>query len=197
MLTHPTCNRLVALGLTGMAKAFDEQPAAARHRRARLRRTVRAAGRPRGDRTREQAIGEPPALRRAAAERRRRGYRHEGTARPRQGAVPEAGRRRVDRAAPEFADRRANRRRQKLDCLCARPQGLPRQSLGHLSAAAAIIRRARARPRRRTACPAPQIARARRSAHSRRLGASADARRAAPRLVGDHGGPPRPQLDHS
>jgi DNA replication protein DnaC len=25
MLTHPTCNRLVALGLTGMAKAFDEQ----------------------------------------------------------------------------------------------------------------------------------------------------------------------------
>ena len=25
MLTHPTCNRLVTLGLTGMAKAFDEQ----------------------------------------------------------------------------------------------------------------------------------------------------------------------------
>lgn len=25
MLTHPTCNRLVALGLAGMAKAFDEQ----------------------------------------------------------------------------------------------------------------------------------------------------------------------------
>jgi len=25
MLTHPTLNRLVTLGLTGMAKAFDEQ----------------------------------------------------------------------------------------------------------------------------------------------------------------------------
>ena len=29
MLTHPTLNRLVTLGLTGMAKAFDEQGSSA------------------------------------------------------------------------------------------------------------------------------------------------------------------------
>ena len=46
MLTHPTQDRLVALGLTGMAKALDEQQRQPDIAGARLRGTVRIACRP-------------------------------------------------------------------------------------------------------------------------------------------------------
>ena len=97
MLTHPTEQRLVALGLTGMAKALEEQRRQPDIATLRLRGTARSARRPRGDRSREQTAGQPIEVRRAQTERRRRGYRYEGGARARQGAVCKARRRRVDR----------------------------------------------------------------------------------------------------
>jgi hypothetical protein len=44
-------------------------------------------------------------------------------------------RRRLDRTAPELADLRPDWHRQKLACLCARPQGVPRRPLRPLNAA--------------------------------------------------------------
>jgi hypothetical protein len=46
----------------------------------------------------------------------------------------------------------------ELDRLCARPQGLPRQSFRPLPSAAKAVRGSGARPRRRTLCAAPQDA---------------------------------------
>lgn len=76
-------------------------------------------------------------------------YRHEGAARARQAAVPKARRRRVDRPASEPAHHRPDRRLQELDCLRLGPQGLPRQPLRALSAAAAAVRGACPRAGRR------------------------------------------------
>ena len=103
MLTHPTERRLVALGLTGMAKALEEQRDSPTSPRSPSR------------------SGSPCMVDREAIERenkrlvsrlkfaslrqigRRRGRRHEGAARSRQGAVRQARRRRLDRTAPELA----------------------------------------------------------------------------------------------
>ena len=82
-----THERLVALGLTGMAKALRGATAAARHRRAHLRGAARAHDRPRGHRAREQAARQPTEVRQPAPVGRRRGCRHEGAARSRQGIV--------------------------------------------------------------------------------------------------------------
>ena len=87
MLTHPTLNRLVTLGLTGMAKAFDEQQR------------------------------QPDITALAFEERFALLVDREATERE--------NKRRVDRATSEPADHRPDRCRQELDCLCARPQGLP------------------------------------------------------------------------
>jgi hypothetical protein len=54
MLTHPTHGRLVTLGLTGMAKALDEQQRQPDIRNVGLRGTACFARRPRSDRAREQ-----------------------------------------------------------------------------------------------------------------------------------------------
>ena len=50
MLTHPTHDRLIALGLTGMAKALEDQRRQPRCRHAPLRGTSRHDDRSRGDR---------------------------------------------------------------------------------------------------------------------------------------------------
>ena len=98
MLTHPTLSRLVTLGLTGMAKAFDEQQrqpditALAFEERFALlvdretteRENKRLVNRLRFAKLRQNAVVEDI---------------DEGAARPRQGAIPKARRRRVDRPA--------------------------------------------------------------------------------------------------
>ncbi len=85
---------------------------------------------------------EPPAARRLRYARlrqpgRRRGCRLPRRPRPRPHPVPEARRLPLDRRAPEPDHRRADRGREKLAGLRARPQGLPRQPLGPLPAHAA------------------------------------------------------------
>ncbi|MGY4399267.1 ATP-binding protein [Bradyrhizobium sp. USDA 3315] len=102
MLTHPTHDRLVALGLNGMAKALDEQQRqpdiAARafeerlallvDREATERENKRLVARLRFASLRQNAVVED---------------RHQGAPRARQAAVPKARRRRLDRPASEPA----------------------------------------------------------------------------------------------
>ena len=65
---------------------------------------------------------------------------------------------------------RPDRHRQKLACLCARPQGLPRRPLRPLSSRATAVRCPGACTRRRPSCTAPQEPGTRRAADPRRLG---------------------------
>ena len=125
MLTHPTHDRLIALGLTGMAKALEEQ---------RQQPDVAAL-----------AFEERLALmvdREAIERENKRLVSRLKFASLRQSAVVEdvdmKAPRGLDKAlfaklaagdwidtAPEPADHRPDRHRQELACLCARPQGLP------------------------------------------------------------------------
>jgi len=121
MLTHPTHGRLVALGLTGMAKALDEQQrqpdiatlafeerlALLVDREATERENKRLISRLRFASLRQNAVVEDIDMK--------------APTRARQAAVPKTRRRRLDRTAPQSAHRRPHRRRQELDCLCARP----------------------------------------------------------------------------
>ena len=68
------------------------------------------------------------------------------------GTVRQARRRRLDRTAPELADLRPDRHRQKLACLCTRPQGLPRRPLRPLSSRAKAVRCPGTCTRRRASC---------------------------------------------
>ena len=88
-------------------------------------------------------------------------------------------------------DHRPDRRRQKLARLCARPQGLPRRSLGALSSRATAVRCARAGTRRRPPCSAAQEPRPRRTADPRRLGARHSDARSGARPPGDRRRSPR------
>ena len=143
MLTHPTHGRLVALGLTGMAKALDEQrrqPDIAAF--AFEERLALLVDREAPERENKRLITRL-RVRQPSTKRRRRGRRHEGAARARQGAVPQARRRRLDRSASEPDRHRPDRRRQELDRVRARSHGLPRRSLRPLSSRAAAVRCAR------------------------------------------------------
>ena len=139
MLTHPTQERLIALGLAGMAKAFEEQ-----------RRT--------GDidaMSFEERIG--LLVDREAAERdtKRMTTRLKFAALRQNACVEDVDLRTprgIDRAvsarlvAGDWIDRHENllvtgqRPGQKLACLCPRPQGLPRQPIRPLSPSAASLR---------------------------------------------------------
>ena len=66
MLTHPTHDRLVALGLAGMAKAFDEQQRQAAIA-VGLRGTAGSAARSRGNQAQQQAADHPAADRKPQA----------------------------------------------------------------------------------------------------------------------------------
>ena len=181
MLSNHTHERLAALGLAGMAKAFDDQQrqpdVAALTFEQRLGlmidREVNRAG--------EQAAHRAPEVRRACG-------------RPQSSKISICALRAASiapslpsssmatgSAQAESAHHRANRRRQELDRLRARPQGMPRQSIRPLPSPAAAVRSSCARPRRRTLCAAPQDAIAGRSAHPRRLGPRPAYRRAASR----------------
>jgi hypothetical protein len=123
MLPHPTHDRLIALGLVGMAKAFEEQ---------RQQPAVASL-------TFEERLG--LLVDREAVERESRrlvtrlkfaNLRQNATiedlntsARSRQGAVRQARDRRLDRAATRPPDYRENRHRQELARLRARTQGVP------------------------------------------------------------------------
>jgi len=167
MLTHPTHERLVALGLNGMAKALDEQQ----------RQPDIAA----------LAFEERFALlvdREATERENKRLISRLRFASLRQNAVVED----IDTKAPRGLDKalfqkliagewierhqnlliiRADRRRQELDCLCTRSQGLSRQPLGALSPPAPAVRFARARSRRRASRPLAQEPCPRRASHPR------------------------------
>ena len=99
----------------------------------------------------------------------------------------------LDRRGAEPDHRRADRRRQKLAGLRARPQGLPRQPLGPLSARAADVQRSRAGPRRRPLSPADARPRRGQAADPRRLGSGAARTRAASRPPRDRRGALRPR----
>ena len=147
MLTHPTHDRLIALGLTGMAKALEDQ-----------RRQPDVATLPFEERLAMMIDREAIERENKRLERRLK------AASLRQSAIVED----IDHKAPrgldralfqkliagewiarhhEFARHRPNRRRQKLDCLRARPQGLPRRPLRPLPSRAQAVRCAGARSR--------------------------------------------------
>lgn len=157
MLTHPTHERLITLGLTGMAKAFEEQ-----------RRTPDLDALPF-----EERIG--LLVDREAAERipnvsrpERRRFAHATWHRPRR--LRQTHRRRLDRPQREPAHHGGNRARQKLDCLRLRPQGLPRQSFGPVAPRPAPVRGARPRAGRRPLWPPAQNPRAGSTPRPPRLG---------------------------
>src|SRR5712671_5185656 len=124
MLPHPTHDRLIALGLVGMAKAFEEQraqPAVAAltfeerlgllvDREAVERESKRLVTRLKSANLRQNATIEDL---------------HQGSARSRQGAVRQARDRRLDHPATGPPDYRQNWHGQKLACLRARTQGMP------------------------------------------------------------------------
>ena len=107
MLTHPTHDRLIALGLTGMAKALEEQrkqpDIAALSFEERLALMV---DREAIERENKRLVSRLKfaSLRQIG---RRRGCRHEGAARSRQGAVRQARRRRLDRRHQNLLDHAA------------------------------------------------------------------------------------------
>lgn len=112
-----------------------------------------------------QATVEAAAIRQAAPASLRRRHRLSHPARPRPCPADGAGRRPMDRRSRQPSDLRPLRRRQKLACVCARQQGLPRQSLRALPARPAAVHRSRAGPWRWPPSPHPARARPRRSAH--------------------------------
>ncbi len=159
MLTHPTHEHLIALGLTGMAKALEEQrrspdlDALSFEERLGLLVDREAAER---DSKRLTARLKFAALRQNACVedvdwRTTRGMDRAVFARLVAGDWIDACR--------EPADHRRHRPGQKLDCLRARPQGLPGQSLGTLPPRPAPVRGAGSGPRRRTLWPTAQDAR--------------------------------------
>src|SRR5271170_2866253 len=125
MLPHPTHDRLIALGLVGMARAFEEQrqqPAVASltfeerlgllvDREAVERESKRLVTRLKFANLRQNATIEDLNTR--------------GGARSRQGAVRQARDRRLDRPATRPPDHRENRHGQELARLRARTQGMP------------------------------------------------------------------------
>ena len=195
MLTHPTRERLIALGLTGMAKAFDDQ-----------RRQPDAAALPFEDRL---AL----LIDREVVERQNKSLvtrlKFAGL---RQMAVVED----IDLATPRGLDRTlfaslvaGDWIERKLNLLVIGPtgvgkagspvrsaQGLPRRSLGSLPPPAAAARSARAGPRRRPLRTSAHPPRPRRAAHPRRLGARPHDRRTAPRSARNRRRSPRPGIDH-
>ena len=106
MLTHPTHERLIALGLTGMAKALEDQrrqpDLAALDFEERLALMIDREAIERENKRLVAGSRSPPA-----PIGRRRGYRSESAALPRQGAVRQARRRRLDRTPAELAHHRA------------------------------------------------------------------------------------------
>ena len=157
MLNHPTLDQLHALGLYGMAKAFAEIAACGEadglghhewlglllDREASWRQDKRLAARLR--------------VRQTAPAGLRRRRRLSQPARPRPRPVPEARRRRMDQRPRQSGAGRSDRSRQELARLGARPQGLPRQPIGPLSARSPAVRGPRAGARRRSpSAPAAQ-----------------------------------------
>ena len=153
MLTHPTHERLITLGLTGMAKAFEEQrrspdldalPFEERigllvDREAAERDTKRLTTRLKFAALRQSACVEDLDWRT-----------------PRRLDPSPDSSAALDRPQREPAHHRGNRARQKLDCLRPRPQSLPRQSFGPVSPCPAPVRGARPGSRRRPIWPAAQ-----------------------------------------
>ena len=180
MLTHPTLDQMHQLGLAGMARAFAELEA--NPQSADLaRRMAWLAARSRSHRSLRAAIAGEAALCPAAAPGCGRGRRLPSPSRPRPRTVSGADRRALDRRGAEPGRRRAGRCRQELAGLRPRTKGLPRQSLGALSAHSPHVRRSRARPWRRAIPAADAGARRRQTADPRRLGARASARAATRR----------------
>lgn len=132
MLAHPTHERLIALGLAGRAKAFEEQRASPdlaalsfeervgilADREAAERDTKRMSARLKFAALRQDACVEDIDLR---------------TPRGLDRAPCQARCRRLDQPAPELSDHGADGRRQELVGLRLRPQGLSRRALGLLS----------------------------------------------------------------
>ena len=171
MLAHPTHERLIALGLPGMAKAFEDQrrspDIAALSFEERIGLMV---DREAAERDTKRSV-HAPQVRRAAAERRRRGRRPANPARHRPRPVPKARRRRLDRPRRRAFDHGADRRRQKLDRLRARPQGLPGWEKRPLPSGPAPVRGVGARAWRWPLREAAQNPRTRPAPDSGRLGA--------------------------
>ena len=147
MLTHPTYERLIALGLTGMAKAleeqrrqsdltaldFEERLALMVDRETIERENKRLVTRLKFARLRQSAVVEDINMKAPRSLDK--------------GLFSKARRRRLDRTPSEPADHRPSRSRQEFHCLRARPQGLPRQPLCPLLSSATVVRRPAARAR--------------------------------------------------
>jgi len=124
MLTHPTYDRLIALGLTGMARAleeqrsqpdvsaltFEERLALLIDRETAERNNKRLANRLKFAGLRQNAVVEDINLKAG------RGLDRAPSA--------NADRRRLDRPQAQPDQHRPNRNRQKFFRLCARPQSL-------------------------------------------------------------------------
>ena len=196
MLTHPTQERLTVLGLTGMAKALEEQ-----------RRQPDVAALPFEERL--ALLVDREAIER---ENKRLVSRLKFAGLRQNAAIEDLDTKAVrglDKAlfarlaAGDWIARRENsdhprqnRARQKLACLRTRPQGLPRRSLSTLPSRPPPVRCARARTRRRPPRPAAQDHRAGRTPHPRRLGACQRNRRTGARCARDSRRPAGARFNH-
>ena len=126
MLTHPTLEQMRALKLDGMAEAFIELEAQDRAKDLSHAEWL-ALLLDRETVSRSTRRFQAPAQERQAAALSgvRRGCRLPGIAPARQGAVPAARRRTLDRRAPQFAHHRPMRDRQVMVVLRAGAEGLP------------------------------------------------------------------------
>ena len=141
MLTHPTLDQMHRLGLAGMMRAFtqleaDPRAAELSHaewlgllldREMTERQDRRLKARLRFARLRHQATIEDVDYRAPRGLDR--------------GLFQKLAPGRLDRRSAEPNHRRANRRRQKLACLCPRPQSVPRQPVRPLPAHPAALHR--------------------------------------------------------
>ena len=196
MLAHPTLDQLHALGLHGLAKGFKELEHKRRGARPRSRRMARPAARIRTHAAPAKAVRNARQGRQAASPGQRRGRQLSKSSRARPRAVPQARRLRLDRRAPQFAPDRGERPGQELARLRPRPQGVPRKPLRPLYPHAPALRRSRHRPRRRPLRQAPALARARQTAHPRRLGTRGAHPRSSARSARNRRGSLRQGLAH-
>ena len=144
MLTHPLAERLRGLGMAAMADAFLEMQSSSAaadltredwlglllDREVTARDNKRLGRRLSRARLRQTAVVEDTDFR----------------ARSGPGAVPQAGRLRLDPSQPALADRRPDRNREVVAGLRSGTQSLPGGLLGALSARAAAVRGARNGP---------------------------------------------------
>src|SRR5438874_336011 len=129
MLTHPTHERLITLGLTGMAKALEEQRRSPDLDALSFEELVDAKP-PSATPNVSRPASSSPRCARAHAWKTSICERHAASIAP---SSPSSSAATGSTATRTCLSQGQPGPRQDLDCLRPRPQGLPRQSLGPVS----------------------------------------------------------------